>query len=293
MSSHTLSGSDLVPLLWGMPRTKRPSADLRRDYGKMMRISLGLSVLLNALLFLFLSQFEFDRPIARPQTVITFDDQTVPETFQVLRTPIARPVEPIAAPEQTAEAPAQLQSNQLEADLSELVPPPPLVAEATEPASSQAASGPAADGPEAAVAAVQSDNAAQNPPPRIGQLSGTGRPHRLWWYGLSQRLGQRRGSNRKSQTPRPSKHFFAAGRVLRSGQAGGAAICLCAGHQGWPAHRRVGQHSLFLLSSRQGLGRSVEWPGRDLGRWRSGTNLQHAGDYRSGIWALAAPILRA
>lgn len=80
--------------VFAMPRGKLAAFDLRRDYHRVMQVSLALSILLTSLLFVLFPRLPAPHLSFR-QPVITWVDE-IPETVQVRRSAPQRPLEPLA-----------------------------------------------------------------------------------------------------------------------------------------------------------------------------------------------------
>ena len=109
-----------------MIRGKRPGADLRRNYKKSLWLSMGGSVLLNGLLVFFYPTHDPDA-LTRPEKPILIQLEQIPETRQERRPPPPpRPVVPIATDDPDLPDDITIESTDLDLNLDDLLPPPPL-----------------------------------------------------------------------------------------------------------------------------------------------------------------------
>ena len=114
-----------------MIRGKKPEADLRRGYDRILWTSLACSALLNGLLILLYPTSEpeaYER--SEPQIIML---EKIPETRQERRPPPpSRPVVPIATDDPDVPDDVTIEETDLDMDLDDLLPPPPLVEERLE-----------------------------------------------------------------------------------------------------------------------------------------------------------------
>ena len=109
-----------------MIRGKRPDADLRRNYNKSLWISVGGSTLLNGLLIFFYPTHGPDA-LTQPEKPILIQLEQIPETRQERRPPPPpRPVVPIATDDPDLPDDITIESTDLDLNLDDLLPPPPL-----------------------------------------------------------------------------------------------------------------------------------------------------------------------
>ena len=115
-----------------MIRGKKPEADLRRQYDKVLRLSLLASVVLNGLVILLYPTRE-EGAYAAPREQIIIKLEEIPETRQERRPPPpSRPVVPIATDDPDVPDDVTIEETDLDMDLDDLMPPPPLVEEVFE-----------------------------------------------------------------------------------------------------------------------------------------------------------------
>ncbi len=115
-----------------MIRGKRPEADLRQGYNKALWVSVGSSALINAVLILFFPTFE-PESFARAEKPIIIQLEDIPETRQERRPPPpSRPVVPIATDNPDVPDDVTIETTDLDMDLDDLLPPPPLEEEVFE-----------------------------------------------------------------------------------------------------------------------------------------------------------------
>ena len=109
-----------------MIRGKQPEADLKLGYRKLLWTSMGVSVLLHALLFVVFPSFDF-KAYSKPQQQIIIQLEQIPETAQQRRPPPPpRPVVPVASDDLDIPEDATIETTDLDLDLVGLLPPPPL-----------------------------------------------------------------------------------------------------------------------------------------------------------------------
>ena len=111
-----------------MIRGKRPEANLKLGYRRLFWRSIGASVLLHALLFVVLPDFDF-KAYSKQQEQIIIQLEQIPETEQQRRPPPPpRPVVPVASENLDIPDDATIETTDLDLDLEGLLPPPPLEA---------------------------------------------------------------------------------------------------------------------------------------------------------------------
>ena len=109
-----------------MIRGKKPEADLRRRYGKILWTSLACSALLNGLLILLYPASQPSAYEAPKEFIIELEH--IEETRQErLPPPPSRPVVPIATDDPDVPDHVTIYETDLDMDLDDLRPPPPLV----------------------------------------------------------------------------------------------------------------------------------------------------------------------
>ena len=110
-----------------MIRGKRPEANLRLVYRKVLWISIGISALLHAALFAFFPEFRA-KAYAKAQAPIVIQLEEIPETKQERRPPPpVRPVVPIATDSPDVPDDVTIEDTDIDfAALEDLPPPPPL-----------------------------------------------------------------------------------------------------------------------------------------------------------------------
>lgn len=115
-----------------MIRGKRPEVDLKRTYNRVLAICMGISALLQILLFVFFPSFEV-KAYAKAQKPIIIQLEQIPETRQERRPPPAsRPVVPIASEDPQVSEEITIETTDLDLSLDDLAPPPPLAERAVE-----------------------------------------------------------------------------------------------------------------------------------------------------------------
>ena len=109
-----------------MIRGKQPEANLRLTYRKTFWTCTGISVLLHAAIFGIFPSFEPDA-YAKSEEPIVIQLEEIPETKQERRPPPpARPVVPIATDDPDVPDDVTIEDTDLDLDLDDLAPPPPL-----------------------------------------------------------------------------------------------------------------------------------------------------------------------
>ena len=109
-----------------MIRGKQPEANLRLTYRKTFWTCTGISVVLQAALFGIFPSFEADAYVKSEDPVI-IQLEEIPETKQQRRPPPpARPVVPIATDDPDLPDDVTIEDTDLDLDLDDLAPPPPL-----------------------------------------------------------------------------------------------------------------------------------------------------------------------
>ena len=109
-----------------MIRGKQPEANLKLGYRKLLWTSVGISVLLHALLFAVFPSFDF-KAYSKPQEQIIIQLEEIPETHQRRRPPPPpRPVVPVASEDTDIPEDATIETTDFDLDLAGLLPPPPL-----------------------------------------------------------------------------------------------------------------------------------------------------------------------
>jgi|TARA_A100001037_G_scaffold23995_1_gene19737 protein TonB len=109
-----------------MIRGKQPAANLRLTYRKIFWTCTGISVLLHAAIFGIFPSFEADAYVKSDEPII-IQLEEIPETKQERRPPPpARPVVPIATDDPDIPDDVTIEDTDLDLDLDDLAPPPPL-----------------------------------------------------------------------------------------------------------------------------------------------------------------------
>jgi len=109
-----------------MIRGKQPEANLRLTYRKTLWTCTGISVVLQVALFGIFPSFEADAYVKSEDPVI-IQLEEIPETKQERRPPPpARPVVPIATDDPDLPDDVTIEDTDLDLDLDDLAPPPPL-----------------------------------------------------------------------------------------------------------------------------------------------------------------------
>ena len=109
-----------------MIRGKRPEADLKRTYGKVLWICLGLSTVLNCA-FIFLMPKLGAGAYNKPPPPVIIELEEIPETRQERKPPPPpRPAVPIATDDVNVPDDVTIEITDLDLDLDDLAPPPPL-----------------------------------------------------------------------------------------------------------------------------------------------------------------------
>ena len=109
-----------------MIRGKQPEANLRLTYRKTLWTCTGISVVLQVALFGIFPSFEADAYVkSEDQVIIQLEE--IPETKQERRPPPpTRPVVPIATDNPDLPDDVTIEDTDLDLDLDDLAPPPPL-----------------------------------------------------------------------------------------------------------------------------------------------------------------------
>jgi protein TonB len=109
-----------------MIRSKQPEADLKRGYGKLLRLCMLGSAVVNIGILVLDPGFSpqaMERPYEAPPIVL----EDIPETRQERRPPPPpRPVVPIATDNPDLSDDITIETTDLDLDLDDLAPPPPL-----------------------------------------------------------------------------------------------------------------------------------------------------------------------
>ena len=117
-----------------MIRGKKPEADLRRQYPKVFRTSMGVVFLFHVLMALLFPEFDTSAaPRRKDQIVISMED--IPETKQIQRPPPPpRPAVPIETESEDVPDDVTIESTELDPDVVfvDVPPPPPLAREEIE-----------------------------------------------------------------------------------------------------------------------------------------------------------------
>ena len=109
-----------------MIRGKQPEANLRLTYRKTLLTCTGISVVLQVALFGIFPSFEADAYVKSEDPVI-IQLEEIPETKQERRPPPpSRPVVPIATDNPDLPDDVTIEDTDLDLDLDDLAPPPPL-----------------------------------------------------------------------------------------------------------------------------------------------------------------------
>ena len=109
-----------------MIRGKQPEANLRLTYRKTLWTCTGISVVLQVVLFGIFPSFEADAYVKSEDPVI-IQLEEIPETKQERRPPPpTRPVVPIATDNPDLPDDVTIEDTDLDLDLDDLAPPPPL-----------------------------------------------------------------------------------------------------------------------------------------------------------------------
>ena len=115
-----------------MIRGKQPEADLKLGYGKVLRWCMLGSAIFNIGILVLDPDFSpqaMERPYEEPPIIL----EDIPETRQERRPPPPpRPVVPIATDNPDISDDITIETTDLDLDLDDLAPPPPLVAEVFE-----------------------------------------------------------------------------------------------------------------------------------------------------------------
>ncbi|MFT5087794.1 MAG: protein TonB [Candidatus Latescibacterota bacterium] len=109
-----------------MIRGKQPEANLRLSYSKVLWICVGISAVVQALLFAIFPSFEA-KAYAKSEEPIVIQLEEIPETKQERRPPPpARPVVPVATDNPDISDDVTIEDTDLDLDLDDMEPPPPL-----------------------------------------------------------------------------------------------------------------------------------------------------------------------
>ena len=109
-----------------MIRGKQPEANLRLTYRKTFWACTAISALLQVVLFSVFQTFDADAYVKSEDPVI-IQLEEIPETKQERRPPPpARPVVPIATDNPDVPDDVTIEDTDLDLDLDDLAPPPPL-----------------------------------------------------------------------------------------------------------------------------------------------------------------------
>lgn len=105
---------------------KLPEADLKRSYNRVLSTCVGISLLVQVLLFVFLRNFDV-RISAKTQKPVIIQLEQIPETRQERRPPPAtRPVVPIASDNAKVSDETTIETTDIDVGLDDLAPPPVL-----------------------------------------------------------------------------------------------------------------------------------------------------------------------
>jgi protein TonB len=109
-----------------MIRGKRPEANLKRTYGKVLWICMGISTLLNAAFIFLMPNLGVKAYEAPPQPII-IELEEIPETRQERKPPPPpRPAVPIATDDTNVPDDVTIEITDLDLDLDDFAPPAPL-----------------------------------------------------------------------------------------------------------------------------------------------------------------------
>lgn len=109
-----------------MIRGKQPDANLRLNYGKVLWTCIGISAVIQALLFAIFPSFEAEA-YAKAEAPVVIQLEEIPETKQERRPPPpARPVVPVATDNPDISDDVTIEDTDLDLDLDDLEPPPPM-----------------------------------------------------------------------------------------------------------------------------------------------------------------------
>ncbi len=115
-----------------MIRGKQPEANLRLTYRKTLWVCTGLSIVLHAVLFGLFPSFD-PEAYAKSEEPIVIQLEEIPETKQERRPPPpARPVVPVPTDNPDVPDDVTIEDTDLDLDLDDLAPPPPLEEEMVE-----------------------------------------------------------------------------------------------------------------------------------------------------------------
>lgn len=105
---------------------KLPEADLKRTYNRVLSICVGISVLAQVLLFVFLRNFDVTIS-AKVQRPVVIQLEQIPETRQERRPPPSvRPMVPIASENTQISDETTIETTDIDVGLDDLAPPPML-----------------------------------------------------------------------------------------------------------------------------------------------------------------------
>lgn len=105
---------------------KLPEADLKRSYNRVLSTCVGISILAQVLLFVFLRNFDV-KLSAKVQKPVVIQLEQIPETRQERRPPPAvRPVVPIASDNSQISDETTIETTDIDVGLEDLAPPPVL-----------------------------------------------------------------------------------------------------------------------------------------------------------------------
>ncbi len=109
-----------------MIRGKQPEANLRLSYSNVLWACIGISTVVHAVLFALFPSFE-TKAYAKSEAPIVIQLEEIPETKQERRPPPpARPVVPVATDNPDISDDVTIEDTDLDLDLDDLEPPPPL-----------------------------------------------------------------------------------------------------------------------------------------------------------------------
>ncbi len=109
-----------------MIRGKQPEANLKLRYRKIFWTSVGISALLHLVVFVLFPNIDVSA-YSKQQEQIIIQLEEIPETRQERRPPPPpRPVVPIATEDPNVPDDATIETTDLDLDLDDLLPPPPL-----------------------------------------------------------------------------------------------------------------------------------------------------------------------
>ena len=109
-----------------MIRSKQPEANLKLRYRRTFWTAVGISALLHLVIFALFPAIDFSA-YSKTQEQIIIQLEEIPETKQARRPPPPpRPVVPIATENPNVPDDATIETTDLDLDLDDLLPPPPL-----------------------------------------------------------------------------------------------------------------------------------------------------------------------